>query len=336
MSVVIVTGSGGLIGFEACKFFHERGLDVVGVDNNQRREFFGKEGSVRKNIIELMKLPRYKHNEVDIRSDLSYLFKNPDIISVVHTAAQPSHDWAFNNPKKDFQINAVATLNLLEMTRKFCPQASFVFMSTNKVYGDTPNKLSYKELPTRWQPVGVSSFDETLSIDSSLHSLFGVSKASADLLVQEYGRYFDMNTVCFRGGCLTGSHHAGVELHGFLSYLIKCAKYDIIYKLYGFKGKQVRDNIHSSDVVNAIWQFILDPKKAAVYNIGGGVTSNCSILEAIDKIERRLKTKINLDYITTPRRGDHIWWISDNGKFMRDYSNWRVTKNIDDIIETMI
>jgi CDP-paratose 2-epimerase len=291
MSIALITGSAGLIGAEAARFFSDKGLDIVGIDNDMRRLFFGDDASTHWLRVALeTDLPRYRHNDCDIRDQAAVhnIFGQygRNIAVVIHTAAQPSHDWAARNPVMDFTVNANGTLTLLGATRKYCPEAPFIFCSTNKVYGDTPNRLPLVEHDYRWEVAPEHLFarygiDETMSIDASTHSLFGVSKAAADLLVQEFGRYFGLRTVCFRGGCLTGPGHSGAQLHGFLSYLIKCAVSGQPYKVLGYKGKQVRDNIHSFDLVNAFWQFFKNPRIGAVYNIGGGRHANCSILEAI-------------------------------------------------------
>ncbi len=342
MSVIIVTGSGGLIGSAAAEYFAALGHDIVGIDNDMRQKFFGPDASTvwnRKRLEEKLG-KQYKHFDIDIR-DVNgvgdvFLKFGKNIQAVIHTAAQPSHDWAATNPVEDFTINANGTMNLLEATRKVCPEAVFIFTSTNKVYGDTPNRLPLVELETRWEIDPSHTYQngirEDMSVDHCLHSLFGVSKLAADELVQEYGRYFDMRTACFRGGCLTGPNHSGAELHGFLAYLMRCAVIGKPYKIYGYKGKQVRDNIHNDDLVRAFHEVIKDPKVARVYNIGGGRTSNCSMLEAITLSEEISGKKLDSTYVDDSRVGDHIWWISDNGKFMSDYPNWRVEKSIKDIL----
>lgn len=338
MSVAIVTGSAGLIGAETARFLSSKGLDVVGVDNDMRQRFFGASASThwQRRMLE-QSLPRYTHEESDIRDEaaMNKLFARygSSISLIVHTAAQPSHDWAASDPMTDFTVNANGTLNLLECVRKHCPQAVFIFCSTNKVYGDTPNALPLVELDTRWElpedhPYGPDGIDETMSIDASKHSLFGVSKASADLMVQEYGRYFGMKTACFRGGCLTGPGHSGAALHGFLSYLVKCAVTGAKYTVLGYKGKQVRDNIHSFDLVSAFWSFFEAPRSGEVYNIGGGRFSNCSMLEAIEMITEIGGRPLNWSYSDENRSGDHIWWISDIGKFQSHYPNWRLTRDV--------
>lgn len=343
MPIVIVTGSGGLIGAEACRFFAAKGLDIVGIDNDMRRYFFGPEASTawsRRKLFDT--IPGYKHFDIDIRNQdaIEALFRKygKDIAGILHTAAQPSHDWAAREPFTDFSINASGTLNLLEFTRRHAPDAVFMFTSTNKVYGDTPNRLPLIELEKRWEldpahPYGANGIPESMSIDGSLHSLFGASKLAADLLVQEYGRYFGLKTVCFRGGCLTGPGHSGAELHGFLSYLVTCALTGKAYTVFGYRGKQVRDNIHSFDLVNAFWHFFQAPRAGEVYNIGGGRASNCSMLEAIDICQSLTGKGMNWSYEDSNRIGDHIWWISDIGKFQRHYPDWSLTHTLQSIIE---
>jgi CDP-paratose 2-epimerase len=339
--LAIVTGSSGLIGSESVSFFIDKGFQVVGVDNDMRKYFFGDEASTRWMMDRLLKKypSKYKHFDVDIRDfeKLTRIFKNykPDI--VIHTAAQPSHDWAAQEPFTDFSVNANGTLNLLEATRQFAPGAVFVYTSTNKVYGDTPNRLPLVEMEKRWEiekdhPY-YDGIDETMSIDNSLHSLFGASKAAADILVQEYGRYFGMKTVCLRGGCLTGPAHSGTRLHGFLSYLVRCAIVDVTYHIYGYKGKQVRDNIHSYDFVNTFYHFFLNPKVGAVYNMGGSRFSNCSVLEAIDMIEEISGKKVKYVYEERNRIGDHMWYISSVKNFMKDYPDWQYSYDIRRMIE---
>ncbi len=346
MSVVLITGSSGLIGSEASKFFHERGLDVVGVDNNMRRYFFGEDASVEWRTAELKaSLSRFEHHAVDIRDQdgVDRLFRRlgASLAGVVHAAAQPSHDWAAREPFTDFGINAQGTLNLLEATRRHAPHATFLFMSTNKVYGDNPNRLPLTELDTRWEldprhPYHEHGIDETMSIDQCKHSLFGASKVAADILVQEYGRYFGINTALFRAGCLTGPAHSGAELHGFLAYLVKCAQSGRPYTVYGYKGKQVRDNIHSYDLVNAIWHFFERPTAGAVYNMGGSRHSNCSVLEAIAKVEIAVGRPMNWSLSDDARSGDHIWWISDVRRFQSDYPDWNYRYNLDRILAEII
>jgi CDP-paratose 2-epimerase len=342
MPVAIITGSCGLVGSEASLFFAEKGFKIAGIDNDLRRYFFGDEASTFWNVNRLKSATSlYEHNHVDIRNlnDLEKIFARfgSEIGVVIHCAAQPSHDWAAKEPFTDFSVNATGTINMLELTRRYCPHAVFIFTSTNKVYGDTPNRLPLTELETRWElakdhPFYADGIDETMSIDSTTHSLFGASKAAADLIVQEYGHYFGMKTVCFRGGCLTGPASAGAPLHGFLSYLVKCAIQDIPYQILGYKGKQVRDNIHSYDLVQAFWEFYQAPRSGEVYNLGGGRASNCSILEAIPICEQLTKKKMNIQYVETSRKGDHIWWISDLGKFRSHYPSWKMKYNIETII----
>jgi CDP-paratose 2-epimerase len=343
MNIALVTGSAGLIGSEAVEFFSEKFDLVVGIDNNMREEFFGSDASTLWNRERLKKeMENYRHYDVDIRNESTvekiYKEYGRDIKLVVHTAAQPSHDWAAKDPFKDFTVNANGTLVLLEMTRKYCPEAVFIFTSTNKVYGDTPNYLPLVELETRWEidkdhPYYTNGIDESMSIDQTKHSLFGASKVAADILVQEYGRYFGMKTGVFRGGCLTGPKHSGTQLHGFLSYLMKCAVTGEPYTVFGYKGKQVRDNIHSYDLVNMFWHFYCNPRIDEVYNAGGSRFSSCSMLEAIDACEKIAGKKMNWSYSETNRIGDHIWWISDVSKFKKHYPDWDFTYNMSDILE---
>jgi len=343
MDVALVTGSAGLIGAEAVRFLAAKGFTVAGIDNNMRQVFFGPGASTEWSRRELEeRIPTYKHYDTDIRDAAAvgsvFAEYGADIKLVVHTAAQPSHDWAAREPFTDFTVNANGTLSVLEATRKHCPRASFVFTSTNKVYGDAPNELPLVEQETRWEVDPKHSFaahgiDESMRIDQTKHSLFGVSKVAADVLVQEYGRYFGMNTVCFRGGCLTGPGHSGAELHGFLSYLFKCCITGTPYTIFGYKGKQVRDNIHSFDLVNMFWNYHQRPRPAAVYNAGGGRHSNCSMIEAIRAAERITGKKMNYKLIDENRIGDHIWYISDVRAFQRDYPNWRYTCSIEDIYQ---
>jgi CDP-paratose 2-epimerase len=332
MSVIIVTGSAGLIGAEAVRFFAARGFDVVGIDNDMRRFFFGNEASTAFSRQRLqIEVKKYSHIDADIRDvetvDSLFARYGKAIIAVLHTAAQPSHDWAARDPQTDFTVNANGTLNLLEAARRHCPDAAFVFTSTNKVYGDRPNALPLVEQALRWEvnpehPYALHGIDESMSVDDCLHSLFGASKLAADAIVQEYGRYFGMRTACFRGGCLTGPGHAGTMLHGFLAYLAKCAITGSPYTVLGYKGKQVRDNIHSWDLVNAFWHFVQAPRSGAVYNIGGSRHSNCSILEAIAACELLTGRAMNWSYSDQNRTGDHVWWISDVRRFQRDYPAW--------------
>jgi CDP-paratose 2-epimerase len=343
MSIILVTGSAGLIGSESVRFFCDRGFTVVGIDNNMRQVFFGVEASTEWNRDLLLEQygDRYIHHNVDIRDHeaISQVFKqyNKDISLIIHTAAQPSHDWAAKDPYMDFSVNANGTLVLLENTRQNCSEAVFIFCSTNKVYGDTPNYLPLIEQEFRWEIDPSHRYqngiDETMSIDNCKHSLFGASKVAADLLVQEYGRYFDMKTVSFRGGCLTGPSHSGTKLHGFLSYLMKCTMTGQPYEIYGYKGKQVRDNIHSFDLVNAFYHFYQAPRIAEVYNIGGSRFSNCSMLEAIQHCEAIAEKKLDWSYVESNRIGDHIWWISDVQKFKSQYPNWELTYTVADILK---
>jgi CDP-paratose 2-epimerase len=329
---VVVTGSCGLIGSESAAHFAAAGYDVVGIDNDMRSSFFGPEAStawVRERLER--EVPRYRHHAIDIRDrsavDAVFARYGRDIALVVHTAAQPSHDWAAGDPHTDFSVNAAGTLTLLECTRVHAPDAVFIFTSTNKVYGDTPNQLPLVELETRWEVKTDHPFhggiDETMSLDASTHSLFGVSKAAADLLVQEYGRYFGIRTACFRAGCLTGPTHSGAVLHGFLAYLLKCVATGTEYTVFGYKGKQVRDNLHSADLIGAFDAFFRAPRVAAVYNMGGGRESNCSMLEAITLSEAITGRPLRWSYSDRARIGDHIWYISDVGRFRRDYPSWR-------------
>lgn len=342
MSVVIVTGSCGLIGSETVSFFAQKGLDIVGIDNNMRKSFFGQDGSILWNKKRLQKLHKnYQHYSIDIRNQnkINTIFKKygKDIVLIVHAAAQPSHDWAAKDPMVDFGVNASGTLVLLEAYRKFCAKAVFIFTSTNKVYGDTPNRLPLIEKEKRFElPDGhkyYKGIDESMSIDNCLHSVFGASKVAADVMVQEYGKYFHLKTGIFRGGCLSGPAHSGVQLHGFLSYLVKCAVTGRKYKIYGYKGKQVRDNIHSFDLVNAFDHYFKNPRSGEVYNIGGGRFANVSVLEAIAMCEKLAGEKFNYEYIDTSRIGDHIWWISDVSKFQSHYPGWQYRFGIEDTIK---
>lgn len=331
MKVCIVTGSGGLIGSECVDFFSKDFDLIVGIDNDMRKYFFGDEASTDWNVRRLEEIyPNYKHYNADIRDNdaLEKIFAeyNGDIALILHTAAQPSHDWAANEPHTDFTINANGTLNMLEMTRQFCPEAVFIFTSTNKVYGDNPNFLPLVELENRWEidenhPYS-KGIDEQMSLDHTKHSIFGASKVAADIMTQEYGNYFGMKTGTFRGGCLTGPRHSGAQLHGFLSYLMKCAITGNHYTIFGYKGKQVRDNIHSYDLVNMFKHFYENPRPGEVYNAGGGRFANCSMKEAIAICEEITGNKMNFSYSETNRIGDHIWYVSDVGKFKEHYPNW--------------
>jgi len=346
MSVAVITGSAGLIGSEAAVFFHQLGLDVYGIDNNLRKYFFGEDGSTEWKKKELInKLSNYRHVDTDIRDGeaIEKIFKNlkQNIKLVIHTAAQPSHDWAAKEPHTDFTVNANGTLILLEATRKYCPDAVFIFTSTNKVYGDTPNKLPLIELETRWEVESGHQYaefgiDESMSIDHSKHSIFGASKLAADILVQEYGCYFGMKTGTFRGGCLTGPAHSGAELHGFLAYLVKCAISGRPYTIFGYKGKQVRDNIHSHDLISAFWHYFQNPIPGAVYNIGGSRFSNCSMIEAIQMIEGLAGYRLDYTISDQARSGDHIWWISNVRKFQSDYPEWSYQYDIKRILSEII
>ncbi len=341
MPVAIVTGSGGLIGSESVRHFVESGHDVVGIENDMRSEFFGASASTRAVTERLLEIhPEFSSLDLDVRDadgvDSVFARHGGQIELVVHTAAQPSHDWAATAPQVDFGVNANGTLNLLEATRRHAPDASFVFTSTNKVYGDTPNRLPLVEHETRLELPPAHPYhggiDTSMSIDASTHSLFGVSKAAADLMVQEYGRYFGMPTVCFRAGCLTGPNHAGAMLHGFLSYLMRCTLSGEPYTVFGYGGRQVRDNIHSADLVRAFDAFHRAPRSAAVYNIGGGRHSNCSMLEAISLCERIAGRALDWTLSDSARMGDHRWWISDLGEFSNDYPDWSQEYDLEGIL----
>jgi CDP-paratose 2-epimerase len=339
---VLVTGSAGLIGAAAVRRFCQEGHPVHGIDNDMRAFFFGPEASTlaSRQALEKELGTSYTHHDLDIRdrSRIEALFSELGSRAglIVHTAAQPSHDWAARDPHADFGVNAMGTLNLLEAARKQCPEAVFIFTSTNKVYGDAPNRLPLRELATRWEIEPGHPFepgiDESMSMDQTKHSLFGASKAAADLLVQEYGRYFGMPTACFRGGCLTGPGHAGAELHGFLAYLMKCVVQERPYRIFGYKGKQVRDNIHSHDLVDAFWHFFQTPKSGAVYNIGGSRSSNASMIEAIEMCEAIAGKRLQVTYVEDNRIGDHIWWISDVRRFQADYPRWHFRYSLRDIL----
>ncbi len=346
MSVAIITGSSGLVGSETVKFLHAKGLEVVGIDNNLRSYFFGADGSTDWNAQKLQKsLPKYTHLSFDIRDQkaIDQLFAKygKNVTTVVHCAAQPSHDWAAKEPVTDFTVNALATCYLLEATRTHCPDAAFIFTSTNKVYGDTPNYLPLIEAATRWECDPKHAFarhgiDETMSIDQTKHSVFGASKVAADVMVQEYGRYFGMKTGIFRGGCLTGPAHSGAELHGFLAYLVKCQLTGRPYTIFGYKGKQVRDNIHCSDLVECFWHFALKPKPGATYNIGGARHSNCSMLEAIAITEKLSGKQLQYTVSDQARVGDHVWWISDVRRFKADYPGWDFKYNVEQILKEIV
>jgi len=344
MTIAIVTGSGGLIGSATVRHFVSAGYDVVGIENDMRARFFGAEASTAHNTRELVDAyDTFHHVELDIRDregvDALFARHAKELALVVHTAAQPSHDWAASDPHTDFTVNANGTLNLLQAARDHAPDATFVFTSTNKVYGDLPNHLPLVdvgerlELPEdhRWH----GGIDTTMSIDQSMHSLFGASKVAADLLVQEYGRYFDMPTVCFRGGCLTGPQHAGAQLHGFLAYLMKCTVTGTPYTVFGYDGKQVRDNIHCDDVVSAFAAFHANPRPAAVYNLGGGRASNCSMREAIALCEEISGRQLDWTLSDEARMGDHRWWVSDLGAFERDYPEWSLTYDVPGVLRAI-
>jgi CDP-paratose 2-epimerase len=343
MKTILVTGSAGLIGAEAVRFFAKLGFRVIGIDNDMRCYFFGADASTTWSRRQLeQEFSNYVHLETDIRDQpaLERVFADygSDLDLIIHTAAQPSHDWAAREPFTDFSVNATGTLNLLEMTRRHCPDAGFIYTSTNKVYGDLPNSLPLVEKELRWElepthPYAEHGIDETMSIDQSKHSLFGASKVAADVMVQEYGRYFGMKTACFRGGCLTGPGHSGAMLHGFLAYLMRCVITGQSYSVFGYKGKQVRDNIHSFDLVNAFYHFYQNPRIGEVYNIGGSRHANCSMIEAIALCERVTGNKLNWTYSEENRSGDHIWWISDVRKFQKHYPTWHYRYGLHETIE---
>jgi CDP-paratose 2-epimerase len=339
---VLVTGSSGLIGSAAVEHFDRQGYKVHGVDNNMRQVFFGTPGDTTWNLNRLRSATKnFVHHDLDVRDriGLESLFRGHRFDLIIHCAAQPSHDKARDIPILDFEVNALGTVNLLEATRLHCPEAVFVFLSTNKVYGDSPNELPLKELPTRWDYARSEDYNgitEQCRIDRTLHSLFGASKASADLMAQEYGRYFGMKVCIFRGGCLTGPSHSGVELHGFLSYLVKVAISGGSYSVFGYKAKQVRDNIHSHDVVRAIEAYAANPRPGEVYNLGGGRENSVSMLEAIAKIEEMTGNKLNWKYVDQNRMGDHICYISDLSKFKSHYPNWKITIGLDEIFRQII
>lgn len=343
---MIITGSAGLIGSEAARFFSRKGYDIIGIDNDMRARFFGPEASTRWNLARLERElgKGYTHHDADIRDvkALESIFRAeaPKVKAIIHTAAQPSHDLAAQDVYLDFTVNANGTLNLLELARQYCPEAPFIFTSTNKVYGDTPNFLPLVEQEKRWEIAEDHEYhngiDETMSIDQTKHSLFGVSKAAADVLTQEYGRYFGMPTACFRGGCLTGPNHSGTQLHGFLSYLMKCAVTNQPYTVFGYKGKQVRDNIHSYDLVRMFEEFIEAPRTGEVYNAGGGRFSNCSLIEAVEMCEELTGRKMNLAHSEQNRIGDHIWYISSVEKFKKHYPRWDYSYTVTDILAEIL
>jgi|TARA_B110000881_G_C18530619_1_gene492821 CDP-paratose 2-epimerase len=345
MSIALITGSCGLIGSESAYFFESKGLEIVGIDNNFRQFFFGKEGSTvwQKNKLK-KKIKNYKHYNTDIRNyaHLEKIFRKfkKNIGIIIHCAAQPSHDYGKNFPILDFDVNAKGTLNMLELTKLYCPNAVFIHMSTNKVYGDNPNKLNIIERSKRWELNKINKnyngIKESFSLDNCTHSFFGVSKAYSDLIAQEYGSNVGLKTSIFRGGCITGPNHSGAKLHGFLSYLVKVSLKEKKYSMIGYKGKQVRDNIHSSDLVSCFWEVFKNPKKGAVYNIGGGRYSNCSIIEALEMVENIAGIHIKKKYIKSNRTGDHIWYISDLSKFKKNYPNWKQKYNTKTILEELI
>lgn len=345
MNIALITGSAGLIGSEAVAYFSDKFDLVIGIDNDMRAYFFGQEASTQWNRNHLSETyPNYRHHNLDIRDTdaLAKIFQEyaTDIRLVIHTAAQPSHDWAAREPFTDFSINANGTLNLLELTRLHCPDAVFVFTSTNKVYGDNPNLLPLVEHETRWEvaadhPYHANGIDEYMSLDHTTHSVFGASKVAADILVQEYGRYFGLKAATFRGGCLTGANHSGAQLHGFLSYLMKCCITGKEYTIFGYKGKQVRDNIDSYDLVSMFHQYYLNPRPGEVYNVGGSTFSNCSMLEAITLCEEISGKKMNYSYNPVNRVGDHIWYISDISKFRQHYPEWEYRYDLKSILVNM-
>ena len=340
MKYFLITGSSGLIGSECVEFFIKKGFKVLGIDNDSRKKFFGVSGSTQTRKNQLSNLRDYYHFNVDIRNNKSveeiFLKYKNKIKCIVHCAAQPSHDWAIKDKILDYQINSTSTLQLLNLFHKHCPESCFINVSTNKVYGDNPNKLKFIELKNRYEVSQDSIFfkngiDETMSTDNCVHSFFGVSKLSADLYVQEFGKNLNLNTVTFRGGCLTGENHSGVELHGFLSYLIKCMFKKKKYKVFGYKGKQVRDNIHSSDLINCFWHYFKNPTNGEIYNIGGGRKNSCSILEVINFFKENYNLSISLEFFNENRTGDHLWWITDYTKFQKHFPKWNIKYKLDDI-----
>ena len=344
--IILITGSCGLVGSEAALFFLKKKFNVIGIDNNKRKFFFGNDGSnflIKKKLI---KHKNYKHYNLDLVNNKSIeniIKKNKSRISLfIHSAAQPSHDWAKKNIELDYEINASATLKLLLMFKNYCPKSKFIFMSTNKVYGDTPNNIKFFEKKTRYSIPENHLFskgvDETMNIDNSTHSFFGVSKASADLMTQEFGKNFRLNTIIFRAGCITGPNHNGAELHGFLSYLVKSLIKKNEYKVIGHKGKQVRDNIHSFDLVNCFWNYYKSKKKfyGEVFNIGGGNKSNCSVLEAINYVKKKVLIKPKITFEKKNRLGDHIWWITNNSKFKKNFKTWKQKYSIKKILDELI
>jgi CDP-paratose 2-epimerase len=339
----MVTGAAGLVGSESVRLFSGKGFNVIGIDNDMRRKFFGGLASTRWNLKKLLNsIPNYRHYDEDIRNtaEMEKIFNafGKQIKIIIHTAAQPSHDCAAEDPLTDFTVNATGTLVLLNLAKKYCPDCIFIFTSTNKVYGDTPNSLPLCEGETRYELdaghcYAKNGIDENMSIDQSKHSLFGVSKLAADVIVQEYGRYFGLHTAIFRCGCITGSGHSAAEKHGFLSYLMRCAITETPYTIFGYKGKQVRDNIHSYDLVNMFWHFFMNPKHGAVYNAGGSRFSNCSVIEAITLCEEITGKTMNVSYSDENRNGDHIWWISDIRRFRNDYPNWSFQYDLKSIMQ---
>jgi CDP-paratose 2-epimerase len=342
MQTALVTGSSGLIGSETVEYLDRHGWRVHGIDNNMRREFFGDHGDTTWNLERLRAgAKRFEHHELDVRDREAMVRLVAEVRPnlVVHAAAQPSHDLAAERPFDDFDVNAAGTLNLLEAARRSAPETPFVFFSTNKVYGDAPNELPLVELETRWDyadPARREGIDESMRIDMTTHSLFGASKVAADVLVQEYGRYFGMPTVCFRGGCLTGPHHSGAEQHGFLAYLARAVREGLTYRIYGYKGKQVRDNLHSHDVCTAVVAFAERPSSGAVYNLGGGGANSISVLEAVARFEELAGRRLETEYVEQARRGDHICYISDLSRFRHDYPEWEIEVGLDAILEQVI
>jgi CDP-paratose 2-epimerase len=342
MKRAFVTGSSGLIGSEAVRFFDARGWEVHGVDNNMRLDFFGPDGDTTANLGRLRReVRRFTHHGIDIRSrqaiDELVASERPD--AIIHCAAQPSHDLAKDRPFDDFEINAGGTLNLLEAARRHCPESPFIFMSTNKVYGDAPNEYPLVEQATRYEfarPQDYDGIDESCRVDNCLHSLFGASKLAADVMVQEYGRYFGMPTVCFRGGCLTGANHSSAELHGFLAYVARAVREGRIYRIYGYRAKQVRDNLHAHDVCSAFLAFYDNPRPAAVYNLGGGRDNSVSVMEAIGRFEELFGRRLRTEYVDQARVGDHICYISNLRAFKRDYPSWEVSRSLDDIFQELV
>ena len=346
MSIVVITGSGGLIGAESVKFFSKKFSKVIGIDNDMRSYFFGKSASVRKNISFIKKnYKNYHHYEIDIRNfkKLNKIFKKykKKISFIIHSAAQPSHDWAAKKPLVDYSINSTGTLNILENLRLNCPNAKLAYLSTNKVYGDRPNTLPIQEYKKRYEIKKNNKFykkgiDESMNVDDCKHSLFGAGKLASDIYCQEYTKYFNLKIGIFRAGCLTGPLHQGVKLHGFLNYLIRTVKENKVYKIFGYKGKQVRDNIHSEDVVSALWEFYKVKNNSGIYNIGGGRNNSCSILEIISFLKKKYNIKLKYKILKSNRIGDHIWYISDNSKFKTKHKNWKIKKSLNEIINEIL